>query len=70
LNGLNIIKKDEELIFPKKEQPEAIIDLFRFFLLIIDEKYESIANNIIIEELFERVMPKYKIDSISNIIFI
>lgn len=63
---MNFIKKDDEANLPKKEQPEMIVDLLRFFLILINEKYENIPNQKLISEIFEKVFPKYKLDSISK----
>ena len=63
---MNLIKKEDEANIPKKDYPEMIDDLFRFFLLLISEEYEKIPNQKLVEEMFDNVFPKYKIDSLSN----
>ena len=55
---MNFIKKEDEAILSKKEQPDSIPDLLRFFLLIISEEYENISNQKLLEDLFEKIYPK------------
>lgn len=69
MNGMNFLKKEEETNLYKKEQPESIADLLKFFLLLINEDYENIMNNKVLEEIFEKIYPKYKLDSLSNFIY-
>ena len=69
INGLNFIKKEEETNLPKKEQPDSIPDLLRFFLLLINEDYENLSNPKLLDDLFEKILPKYKMDSLSKFFF-
>jgi hypothetical protein len=66
---MNFIKKEEEANLTKKEQPESILDLLRFFLLLINEDCENIPNQKLLEEIFEKIYSKFKLDSLSNLIF-
>lgn len=63
---MNFIKKEEEANLNKKEQPDSIMDLIKFFLIVINEDYENIPNQKLLEELFDKIYTKYKLDSLSN----
>lgn len=68
MNGMNFLKKEEETNLFKKEQPESIPDLLKFFLILINEDYENIVNHKVLEEISEKIYPKYKLDSLSKLI--
>jgi len=51
----------------KKEQAEKIIDVFKFFCILVNENYEILPNNKIIEFFMLKVLPKHKIENFSNL---
>jgi len=67
-NGLNFVKKEEENNLLKKEQNEKIIDVFRFFCLLLNENHERITKEKIIEFFLLTVLPKYKVETLSKYI--
>ena len=67
VNGLNFVKKEEENNLLKKEQNEKIVDVFKFFYILLNENYESLAPNKIIEYFMLTILPKIKVESLSKI---
>ncbi len=50
----------------KKEQAEKVIDVFKFFCVLVNEKYDNLPNNKIIEFFMTKVLSKYKIENFSK----
>ena len=67
LNGLNFIKREEEQSLVKKEQPEQVLDVFRFLLILSNEKYKNLKGNSLKEEFYDKIFSKYKLDNLSKI---
>jgi hypothetical protein len=67
VNGLNFVKKEEENSLLKKDQKEKIVDVFKFFCILLKENYEDLPSNKIIEFFMLTILPKYKIESLSKI---
>ncbi len=65
-NGLNFFTKEDENNLCKKEQTEEILDVFRIIYIILNENYSDIPNNKLIENLFNNVMPKLKVENLSK----
>jgi len=65
VNGLNFVKKEEEKNLLKKEQNEKIVDVFKFFCILLNENWETLPSNKIIEFFIITVLPKYKLESLS-----
>jgi hypothetical protein len=65
-NGLNFFTKEDENNLCKKEQTEEILDVFRIIYIILNENYSDLPNNKLIENLFNSVMPKLKVENLSK----
>lgn len=65
-NGLNFITKEEENNLIKKEQSNEVLNIFRCIYIIINENYEGIPSNKIIENLLLNIFHKRKIENLSK----
>ncbi len=66
MNGLNFLKKDEEINLLKKDQSDKIIDIFRYFYLLLNEKFEDLPKNKIIENFMLTILSKLKVENLSE----
>ena len=67
LNGLNFITNDERDNLISKEQPNEVILLFSIILILLNEKYESIPRNKIIEYFFKEIFKQYKVETLKQL---
>jgi hypothetical protein len=65
-NGLNFITREEENNLIKKEQQNEVLNIFRSIYIIINESYEGIPSNKIIENLLIGIFQKRKIENLSK----
>lgn len=65
-NGLTFVTKEEETNLCKKEQPEEILNVFRIIYIIINEDYEVIQSNKLIDNLINVVLVKIKVENLSK----
>lgn len=71
INSLNFITKiEEEKIKKLKTNDQNICDLMKIIYLITGEKFEDIPNENLFENLYQKILPKLKISSISNIFYL
>ncbi len=68
-NGLTFVTKDEENNLCKKEQPEEILNVFKIIYTLINEKYDEIPPQKLIENMIINILPKIKVDNLSKNIF-
>jgi len=66
-NGLNFITKDEEANLMKKEQANEILNIFRCIYIVLNENYEKVPPNKMIEYLFTNLFPKKKIENLKSL---
>lgn len=66
INGLVFFKKEEENNLIKKDQHEKIIDVFRFFFILLNEKYDHLETNGIIQEFMLKIMPQRNCENLST----
>lgn len=64
-NGLNFVTKEEEGNLCKKEQPE-IINVFKLIYILLNESYEELEPQKIIENLIQNLFVKYNVENISK----
>jgi hypothetical protein len=70
-NGLNFITKEEELLFshenlvnlPAREEINAIL---KIIYILIRQNYEKIEENLLGDQLINKILSKMKIDNLSN----
>lgn len=65
-HGLSFIKKEDELNLTKNWPGDDIIEVFKFIYVLIDEDLEEILPEDIIENLFNRIMPRLGYSNISK----
>ena len=65
-NGLTFVTKEEEAILCRKDQPEEILNVFRIIYIIINEDFEPVAPNKLIDNLINVVLPKIKVENLSK----
>jgi len=61
-----LITKDEETKLVKKEQPNEILNVFRAIYIVINESYDGILPNSLIENLINKILPKLKVENLSK----
>jgi hypothetical protein len=66
INGLNFVNQTEEQNLIKKEQPIEIINVFKLIYILLNENYEEIEDNKILENLITKILPKLKFESLSK----
>jgi hypothetical protein len=68
INSLNFItKNEEEKIKNLKSNNENINTIIKIIYILINENYDEIKNENLINNLYEILFNKYKIDSISKL---
>jgi hypothetical protein len=65
-NGLTFVTKEEEANLCKKDQPEEILNVFRIIYIIINEDFESVQPNKLIDNLINVVLAKIKVENLSK----
>ena len=65
-HGLSFIKKEDEINLTKNWPGDDIIEVFKFIYVLIDEDLEQILPEEIIENLFNKIMPRLGYTNISN----
>ena len=65
-NGLTFITKEEENNLIKREQSNEVLNIFRCIYIIINENYEEIPTNKLIENLISNIFQNRKIENLSN----
>ena len=70
LNGINFLTKEEENNLQKKEQIDDVLDIFRVIYIVLNESFENIQNKDLIENLFVRILPKFKVENLSKYIIV
>lgn len=74
-NGLNFITKEDEAHLasmykdPSAEIHEDIITIFKVIYILIKQKQDKTVPHLIIDNLINNIMPKYKIENLSKNFF-
>ena len=66
-NGLNFVTKEEETSLATKEQPEEILNIFKLIHIIVNEDYEQIKPDELIENLTKNIFAKLNVENLSII---
>ncbi len=68
VNTIKFFKKFDEESLLESEQPEDVLSVFRFALILFDVDYSEIPpNNKLIEYFFNEFLPLYNADSLSKL---
>lgn len=63
---MNFVTKDEETNLASKEQPEEILNIFKLIHIIVNESYEELKPNELIENLTKNIFTKLNVENLSN----
>jgi hypothetical protein len=64
-----ITKNEEEKIKNLQSNNDKINTIIKIIYILIKENYDEVKNENLIKNLYEKIFPKYRIDSISKLIY-